>query len=67
LNPDGGLMPRGEKIIEHTPMGRFGVPEDSDGVLLFLCSDMSSLLQVLLCKLMVVLDPQVFNITIKKT
>lgn len=41
LNPEGGLTPRGEKIIEHTPMGRFGVPEDLDGVLLFLCSDMS--------------------------
>jgi NAD(P)-dependent dehydrogenase (short-subunit alcohol dehydrogenase family) len=41
LNPEGGLTPRGEKIIEHTPMGRFGIPEDLDGVLLFLCSDMS--------------------------
>lgn len=41
LNPEGGLTPRGEKIIQHTPMGRFGVPEDLDGVLLFLCSDMS--------------------------
>jgi NAD(P)-dependent dehydrogenase (short-subunit alcohol dehydrogenase family) len=41
LNPEGGLTPRGEKIIEHTPMGRFGVPQDLDGVLLFLCSDMS--------------------------
>lgn len=41
LNPEGGLTPRGEKIIEHTPMGRFGIPDDLDGVLLFLCSDMS--------------------------
>jgi NAD(P)-dependent dehydrogenase (short-subunit alcohol dehydrogenase family) len=41
LNPEGNLTPRGEKIIDHTPMGRFGVPEDIDGVLLFLCSDMS--------------------------
>lgn len=41
ISPDGGLTPRGEKIIEHTPMGRFGVPADMDGVLLFLCSDMS--------------------------
>lgn len=41
LNPEGGLTPRGEKIIAHTPMGRFGIPEDLDGVLLFLCSDMS--------------------------
>jgi len=41
LSPDGDLTARGKKIIEHTPMGRFGVPEDLDGVLLFLCSDMS--------------------------
>lgn len=41
LNPENGLTPRGEKIIDHTPMGRFGIPEDLDGVLLFLCSDMS--------------------------
>ena len=41
LTPEGALTPRGEKIIEHTPMGRFGVPEDLDGALLFLCSDMS--------------------------
>jgi NAD(P)-dependent dehydrogenase (short-subunit alcohol dehydrogenase family) len=41
LAPDGKLTPRGEKIIEHTPMGRFGTPEDIDGALLFLCSDMS--------------------------
>lgn len=41
LTPDGKLTPRGEKIIDHTPMGRFGKPEDIDGALLFLCSDMS--------------------------
>jgi len=41
LTPEGNLTPRGEKIINHTPMGRFGVPEDIDGILLFLCSDMS--------------------------
>jgi NAD(P)-dependent dehydrogenase (short-subunit alcohol dehydrogenase family) len=41
LEPDGKLTPRGEKIIEHTPMARFGTPEDIDGALLFLCSDMS--------------------------
>ncbi|MBF4471507.1 SDR family oxidoreductase [Flavobacterium sp. HJJ] len=41
LTPEGELTPRGITIIEHTPMGRFGVPEDLDGVLLFLCSDMS--------------------------
>lgn len=42
LNTDGSLTQRGEKIIEHTPMGRFGVPEDLDGALLFLCSNMST-------------------------
>jgi NAD(P)-dependent dehydrogenase (short-subunit alcohol dehydrogenase family) len=42
LNPDGSLTQRGEKIIEHTPMGRFGVPQDLDGALLFLCSNMST-------------------------
>ncbi|RVT79657.1 SDR family oxidoreductase [Flavobacterium sufflavum] len=42
LTPDGDLTPRGEKIIEHTPMGRFGVPEDLDGALMFLCSNMST-------------------------
>ncbi|MDR7370150.1 SDR family oxidoreductase [Flavobacterium aquidurense] len=41
LTPEGNLTPRGEKIIDHTPMGRFGKPEDIDGALLFLCSDMS--------------------------
>lgn len=41
LSPEGDLTPRGVKIIEHTPMGRFGIPEDLDGILLFLCSDMS--------------------------
>jgi NAD(P)-dependent dehydrogenase (short-subunit alcohol dehydrogenase family) len=41
LTPEGDLTARGIKIIDHTPMGRFGVPEDLDGVLLFLCSDMS--------------------------
>lgn len=41
LTPEGELTPRGVKIIDHTPMRRFGVPEDLDGALLFLCSDMS--------------------------
>jgi NAD(P)-dependent dehydrogenase (short-subunit alcohol dehydrogenase family) len=41
LTPEGNLTPRGEKIIEMTPMKRFGVPEDLDGVLMFLCSDAS--------------------------
>ena len=41
LTPEGKLTPRGEKIIEHTPMGRFGTPEDINGALLYLCSDLS--------------------------
>ena len=41
LNPDGSLTPRGEKIIGQTPMGRFGVPEDLSGTLIWLCSDAS--------------------------
>ncbi|MRX69494.1 NAD(P)-dependent dehydrogenase, short-chain alcohol dehydrogenase family [Flavobacterium resistens] len=41
LTPEGNLTPRGEKIIGQTPMGRFGKPEDIDGALLYLCSDMS--------------------------
>ncbi len=37
--PDGGLTERGEKIIGHTPMGRFGEPADLIGTLLWLVSD----------------------------
>ena len=39
LNADGSLSPRSEKILGHTPMGRVGVPEDLDGVLLWLADD----------------------------
>jgi NAD(P)-dependent dehydrogenase (short-subunit alcohol dehydrogenase family) len=38
----GGLTTRGKKIIEHTPMGRFGVPEDLLGTVLWLLSPASS-------------------------
>ena len=34
----GGLTPRGKKVIDHTPMGRFGVPEDLLGCVLWLLS-----------------------------
>jgi NAD(P)-dependent dehydrogenase (short-subunit alcohol dehydrogenase family) len=37
--PDGSLTPRGNTIIGHTPMGRFGRPEDLAGTLLWLVSD----------------------------
>ena len=35
-NPDGSLTARGNTIISHTPMGKFGKPEDLTGALLFL-------------------------------
>ncbi len=38
-NPDGSLTARADKIMTHTPMGRFGVPEDLDGVLLWLADE----------------------------
>jgi len=37
----GDLTPRGNKIISSTPMGKFGNPEDLNGALLFLLSDLS--------------------------
>ena len=37
--PDGALTPRGNTIIAHTPMGRFGQPEDLIGALLWLADD----------------------------
>ena len=38
----GALTPRGEKIIANTPMGVFGEPDDLNGTILYLLSDMSS-------------------------
>jgi NAD(P)-dependent dehydrogenase (short-subunit alcohol dehydrogenase family) len=38
---NGQLTQRGKQIIEHTPMGRFGNPEDLLGTLQWLCSDAS--------------------------
>lgn len=40
-NENGELTDRGKIIIDHTPMGRFGEPEDLLGTLLWLCSDSS--------------------------
>ncbi|MFZ4521281.1 MAG: SDR family oxidoreductase [Bacteroidales bacterium] len=37
----GNLLPRGEKIMAGTPMGRFGLPEELAGPVAFLLSDMS--------------------------
>jgi NAD(P)-dependent dehydrogenase (short-subunit alcohol dehydrogenase family) len=39
---NGELTPRGRKIIANTPVGKFGQPDDLQGTLLFLLSDMSS-------------------------
>ncbi len=38
----GELTPRGKTIIAHTPMGRFGAPEDLSGALVWLVSDASA-------------------------
>lgn len=37
--PDGSLTPRAQTIIGHTPMRKFGAPEDLIGALLWLVSD----------------------------
>jgi NAD(P)-dependent dehydrogenase (short-subunit alcohol dehydrogenase family) len=37
----GQLTPRGKTIIDHTPMSRFGDPEDLVGTTLWLLSDAS--------------------------
>ena len=39
---DGSLTQRGNQIITHTPMNRFGKPEDLLGALHWLCSDASA-------------------------
>jgi NAD(P)-dependent dehydrogenase (short-subunit alcohol dehydrogenase family) len=39
MNPDGTMTPRSAKILNNTPMGEFGKPEDLLGVLLWLVSD----------------------------
>lgn len=38
----GGLTPRGQAIVAHTPMGRFGAPEDLFGTVLWLLSPASA-------------------------
>ena len=37
----GNYSPRGQKIVDNTPMGKFGEPEDLQGATLFLISDVS--------------------------
>ncbi len=38
----GNYSARGQKIVDNTPMGKFGEPEDLQGATLFLISDISS-------------------------
>jgi NAD(P)-dependent dehydrogenase (short-subunit alcohol dehydrogenase family) len=42
VEPTGKLTARGQSIIDHTPMGRFGEPEDLLGAALWLMSPASS-------------------------
>ncbi|MED5020157.1 SDR family oxidoreductase [Paenibacillus chibensis] len=42
MNGDGSLTERSHKIIAHTPMRRFGVPEDLLGTLLWLVDETTS-------------------------
>ena len=42
MNEDGSLTPRSEKILNATPMGRFGEPEELLGTLLWLCDAKAS-------------------------
>ncbi|MEN9939117.1 MAG: hypothetical protein RLZZ387_5696 [Chloroflexota bacterium] len=37
LNEDGSLTQRGQAIVQHTPAGRFGEPEELVGTLVWLC------------------------------
>ena len=38
-NPDGSMTPRGQTIVDHTPMRRYGDPKDLLGALLWLVND----------------------------
>ena len=38
----GELLPRAKKVIAHTPMGRYGVPDDLLGAMVWLLSDASA-------------------------
>ncbi|MDB4917780.1 MAG: D-mannonate oxidoreductase [Gemmatimonadetes bacterium] len=42
INADGSFTERSTNIIAHTPMGRFGRPEELIGVVQWLCSDAAS-------------------------
>jgi NAD(P)-dependent dehydrogenase (short-subunit alcohol dehydrogenase family) len=38
VTQDGSLTPRGEKVVAHTPAGRFGEADELVGTLIWLCS-----------------------------
>ena len=42
VDAEGKMTPRGQTIIDHTPMGRLGTPEDLPGTLLWLVSPAST-------------------------
>lgn len=42
FNPDGTPTPRGQSILGHTPMGRFGTPQELVGAAVFLASSKAS-------------------------
>jgi NAD(P)-dependent dehydrogenase (short-subunit alcohol dehydrogenase family) len=42
LNEDGTLTPRGQSILTHTPLNRFGTPEDLIGATMWLISPASA-------------------------
>ncbi len=42
MTPDGGLSPRGEQVMHHTPAGRFGEAEDLLGCVNWLLDDAQS-------------------------
>ena len=42
MNDDGSLTPRGQAILDHTPMNRFGTPDDLLGATIWLISPAAS-------------------------
>jgi len=42
LNADGSFTTRALTIIAHTPMGRFGRPDELNAAVQYLCSDSAS-------------------------
>ena len=42
MTPDGGLSPRGEQVMHHTPLGRFGEAQDLLGCVNWLLDDAKS-------------------------